>query len=412
MTYGCIGEHLTHSFSKDIHNRLDTYEYVLQELTPAELPAFMERREFTAINVTIPYKQDVIPFLHEISDTARQIGAVNTVVNRGGKLYGYNTDFGGMEALIHRLGLDLTNRKVLVLGTGGTSRTAVAVARRLGAREVLRVSRGGKEDAVTYETVYAVHTNAQIIINTTPCGMYPHGEGLPIDIDAFPQLEGVVDAVYNPLRTRLIRAAQKRGLPAEGGLYMLVMQAVLAWEIFTGRTCPPQRAEEVYRAVLSARQNLVLIGMPGSGKTTVGGLLADRLGRPLTDTDAVIANEAGTDIPTLFATEGEPAFRDRETAAVQAVSVSTGTVIATGGGAVLRPENVDALRQNGLLVFLDRPVEDIVPTADRPLADSVAAVKRRFAEREPLYRAAADLTVAVDRPAEAIAETILRELAL
>lgn len=410
MTYGCIGERLGHSFSKDIHSRLDDYDYVLREIPKGELAEFMTRREFKAINVTIPYKQEVIPFLYEISERAGAIGAVNTVVNRDGRLYGYNTDFGGMEALIRRLGLVLTGRKVLVLGTGGTSRTAVAVARHLGAAEVLRVSRSGKDGAMTYEEVYARHTDAKVIINTTPCGMFPQGDGMPIDIEAFPALEGVADAVYNPLRTRLIRAAQAKGIPAGGGLYMLVMQAVLAWEIFTGNTCPPKKAEEVYRAVLAARQNIVLIGMPGSGKSTVGGLLAEKLGRPLIDTDSEIVAAAEKSIPELFRDYGEQGFRDRETAAVKHAAANTGAIIATGGGAVLRPENVDALRANGKLWFLDRPLEQIVPTADRPLATSREAVERRFAEREPIYRAAADVTVAAGRPAAEVAAEIEREL--
>lgn len=410
MNYGCIGEHLGHSFSRDIHALLDTYEYTLQELSPQELPSFLKAREFCGINVTIPYKGDVIPFIDELSETARAIGAVNTIVNRGGKLFGYNTDFGGMKALILRLGLSFSGAKVLVLGTGGTSRTAVAVATHLGAREVITVSRTGNRGAITYEEATTNHTDADYIINTTPAGMFPNVEGCPVDIQHFPHLSGVVDAVYHPLRTRLVRAAKARGIPAEGGLYMLVMQAVLAWELFTGKTCSAETAEKVYRQVLSARQNVVLVGMPGSGKTTVGQELARRLSRPLIDTDAVVTKTTGTDIPTLFQTEGEIAFRNYETAAVKETAVKTGIVIATGGGAVLRSENIDALRGNGKIFFLNRPLADLLPTKDRPLASSVEAIRQRFSEREHLYRAAADCIISADTSVSEVAAAIEREL--
>ncbi|MBQ4313603.1 MAG: shikimate dehydrogenase, partial [Clostridia bacterium] len=285
MTYGLIGEHLGHSFSRDIHNRLDSYEYILREVSREDFADFMTRRQFKAINVTIPYKQEVIPFLDEISDTAQTIGAVNTIVNRDGKLYGYNTDFGGMKALLSHAGICLEGRKVLICGTGCTSKTAMAVAQHLGASAFYRASRSGRDGALTYDEVYEQHADTQVIINTTPCGMYPEAEGMPVDPKRFENLEGAIDAIYNPLRTAFVRAVQGMGIPAEGGLYMLVMQAVLAWEIFTGGKCAPEKADKIYNDLLASRTNIVLVGMPGSGKSTVGKLLAQSLGRPLIDTD-------------------------------------------------------------------------------------------------------------------------------
>ena len=270
--YGCIGKKLTHSFSKEIHAQLADYRYDLIELTEDEIAPFFAEKAFAAINVTIPYKQTVIPYLDEVSAIAKKIGAVNTIVNRNGKLYGYNTDYYGMKALIEKVGIDLTGKKVLVLGTGGTSKTARVVAADMGAQEVLIVSRSAKEGCITYEEA-AKDSDAQVIINTTPSGMYLDCESEPIDISAFPQLVGVIDAVYNPLRTNLVLDAQARGIPAEGGLYMLVMQAVVAVEHFLDTEIPKDRADEVFASVYAAKENIVLTGMPGSGKSTVGRLI-------------------------------------------------------------------------------------------------------------------------------------------
>ena len=406
MNYGCIGEHLAHSFSRDIHGKLDDYDYILKEIPPEGLDAFMRQRDFKAINVTIPYKQAVIPYLDHISETAERIGAVNTIVNRGGELWGYNTDFGGMKALIGRCGLELGGRKVLICGTGGTSRTAMAVAESLGAAEIYRLSRSGKNGAVSYEEAYERHGDAQILINTTPCGMYPGNGTMAIDPARFPALEGAIDAVYNPLRSAFVRAARSCGAAADGGLYMLVMQAVLAWEIFTGKTCEAEKAESVYREMLRARENIVLIGMPASGKSSVGALLAEKLGRELVDTDALIVEKAGESIPALFEKHGEAHFRELESEAIRAASARTGIILATGGGAVLRTENVDALRQNGRLFWLDRPLAELIPTADRPLGNSAEALKKRYEERYPLYRAAADERITDTRSPEEAAARI------
>ena len=344
LTYGCIGEHLPHSFSKEIHGQIGGYAYELKELTPEELPAFMAARSFHGINVTIPYKQAVIPFLDEIDETARAIGAVNTVVNRNGKLYGFNTDLDGLTKLIRRISLDLSGKKVLIPGTGGTSRTAAFVAEQLGAREIRKISRTGRDGSLTYEEALRDHTDAEIILNTTPCGMYPEPDAQPLPLEPFHRLEGVADVIYNPLRTRLVLDARSRGIPAEGGLYMLVAQAVRASEHFLDTVYPDGLTDRIYEQILRQKENIVLIGMPGSGKSAVGRILAEKTGRSLADTDQLITEKAGKPIPDIFRENGEPAFRDLESEIIRALSKQGGQIISTGGGAVLRPENVTALR--------------------------------------------------------------------
>ena len=406
LPYGCIGEHLPHSFSKEIHGQIGGYAYELKELTPEELPAFMEARRFRGVNVTIPYKQAVIPFLDEIDGTAKAIGAVNTVVNRNGKLYGFNTDLDGLTCLIRRAGLDLSGRKVLIPGTGGTSRTAAFAAEQLGAREVYRISRTGKEGSLTYEQALRNHADAEILLNTTPCGMYPEPDAQPLALDSFSRLEGVVDVIYNPLRSRLVLDARRRGVPAEGGLYMLVAQAVRASEHFLDTVYPDDLADRIYHRILRRKENIVLIGMPGSGKSAVGKILAERTGLPFADTDRLITEKAGKTIPDIFREDGEPAFRDLESAVIRNLSRQGGQIISTGGGAVLRPENVTALRQNGRLFWLNRDPDALVPTDDRPLADTAAKMKRLWLEREPVYRAAADEIIPVTGTPESAADDI------
>ncbi|MBQ3094799.1 MAG: shikimate dehydrogenase [Clostridia bacterium] len=391
-TYGCIGKKLTHSFSKDIHARLAAYTYNLIELTEDEIPSFFEQKAFAAINVTIPYKQTVMPYLDEISDIARRIGAVNTIVNRDGKLYGYNTDYYGMKALIERVGLDLAGKKVLVLGTGGTSKTARAVAADLGAREILTVSRRQAEGVVTYEDAAALHADAHILINTTPSGMYPDVDAKPLDVAAFPCLEGVIDAVYNPLRTNLVLDAKARGIKAEGGLYMLVMQAVAAVEKFLDTTVTKDAADRVFASVMAAKENVVLTGMPGSGKSTVGRLL-DIDGYEFVDTDAEIEKRCGCTIKELIAAKGETYFRDLESDVIRDVSSQSGRIIATGGGAILRDENVRCLKRNGRLYFLDAALSRLRATDDRPLSDTANKLAQLYNERLALYQATADVTV-------------------
>ena len=406
MQYGLIGEHLGHSYSVPIHRLISGEDSELREIAPADLGTFMTRKEFRAINVTIPYKQDVIPYLDEISDTAREIGAVNTIVNRDGHLYGTNTDAAGLQALIARVCPDIRGRKTLVLGTGGTSKTAVYTAKAMGAEPVIRVSRSARKDAVTYEEALRDHRDAEILINTTPCGMFPAAEDMPVDIAGFPALRGVVDVIYNPLRTKLVLAALRRGIPAEGGLYMLTAQAVRAAEEFRGIRYEEELTEKIYRRMARDKENIVLTGMPGSGKSAVSSILGERTGRDVIDTDRLIVEKAGMEITEIFRRYGEKHFRDLESEVIREAAARAGVIISTGGGAILRAENTDALRRNGRLVWLDRKPDDLVPTDDRPLADSREKMTALYAAREPIYRATADERIEVTGSAEDTASEI------
>lgn len=391
MNYGLIGEKLGHSFSKDVHARLFDYTYEPREISMDDFDSFMKEKDFKAINVTIPYKQMVIPYLDFVDETAQKIGAVNTIVNRNGKLYGYNTDFSGMRSLILKNSIDLENKKVLILGSGGTSKTAFAVAESLGAKEVYRVSRSGRDGCITYEDVENIHSDTEIIINTTPAGMYPDIDSAAVDISKFTNLSGVVDAVYNPLSSKIVCNAKKMGIKAVGGLYMLVAQAVYAAEHFMNTSIETSKIDEIYSQMLHQKQNIVLIGMPGSGKSTIGKLLADKLGMQFVDTDEVIVKNEGKVIPDIFAECGEEKFRDMEAEAVYEVSKMQHTVIATGGGAVLREKNVRLLKQNGRIYFIDRPLSSIVATSDRPLSSNREALEKRYAERYDIYLKSADV---------------------
>lgn len=390
--YGCIGKKLTHSFSKEIHARLADYEYELIELTEEEIAPFFEKKAFAAINVTIPYKQTVIPYLHWVSPIAGRIGAVNTIVNKEGLLYGYNTDYYGMKALIERLGIDVSGKKVLVLGTGGTSKTARVVAKDLGASKVLTVSRRKTGEYITYEEAILNHADAEVIINTTPSGMYPDCGSKPIDITPFTQLEGVVDAVYNPLRTNLVLDAKERGIKAECGLYMLVMQAVVAVEKFLDTSIPKEQADRVFADIFAAKENIVLTGMPGSGKSTVGRLL-DPEGFTFVDTDSEIEKRCGCPIQDLIREKGEACFRDLESEVIREAASTGGRILSTGGGAVLRPENVRCLKRNGRLFFLNAPLSRLRATDSRPLSDTPDKLRGLYEKRLPIYQKTADVIV-------------------
>ena len=397
MQYGLIGEHLGHSFSREVHAHLGNYPYELRELAPDEVAGFMQAREFSAINVTIPYKETVIPYLDEIDEAAAAIGAVNTVRREGERLLGFNTDFAGLSDLVRRTGVDLCGRSVLVLGSGGTSKTAVAVARAMGAREVIVVSRTPEAGQVSYEEAYRRFPHAEFLVNATPVGMYPKQDASPIDLSRFPRLCGVVDAIYKPLRTDLVLAARARGIPAEGGLYMLVAQGIHASEIFFQKDISPEMADKVFRAVQSEKENVFLIGMPGCGKSTVGIALAKALDRPFFDTDTLISQHTGMAISDIFREKGEAGFRDIEEEVIRELALHTrGAVIATGGGAILRAANLHAMRRVGRIYFLDRALDNILPTPDRPLSMDREALAARYRERYPLYTAAADVILAPD----------------
>lgn len=404
MEYGLLGEKLGHSFSPQIHRALAGYDYRLLPTPPEEVAELFRRRDFRGLNVTIPYKQTVIPLCDEVDPRAAAIGAVNTVVNRNGRLTGYNTDIDGMICMARRAGVDLAGKKVVILGSGGTSHTAQAAARELGAAEIAVISRHGPDNYGNLSR----HADAQVLINTTPVGMYPDCGLSPVSLDAFPRLEGVLDVVFNPLRTALLLQAMDRGLPCSCGLTMLVAQARRAAELFTGTAIPSSRAEEVLSSLSSELENIVLIGMPGCGKTTVGRALAERLGRAFVDLDEEIVRRAGRPIPDIFAREGEDAFRALETRAVREAGSRTGLVISTGGGVVTRKENRDPLRQNGVIVHLTRPLAAL-PTGGRPVSQStdLAVLWQR---RAPLYAAFADLTADNSGPLERALEQIKEAL--
>ncbi len=409
MKYGCIGEHLTHSFSREIHGALADYDYEIREIPRDGLHDFMVKRSFSAINVTIPYKELVIPYLHFIDEAARAIGAVNTVVNRNGELYGYNTDFYGMSALLSHAGISVKGKKVAILGTGGTAKTAKAVAASLSARETVTVSRSGRDGAVSYDELYKSHCDVDVIINATPVGMYPGIFGKALELSLLPKLSGVIDAVYNPLKTPLVLEAEAREIAAEGGLYMLVAQAARASEIFTGGHFAEAELDRVFEKIKREKQNIVLIGMPASGKSTVGGLLSQRLHRELIDTDALLVEKAGLSIPEIFKRHGEAAFRSLESEIVREISAKTGVVIATGGGVPLKRENRDALAANGRFYFIDRPLACLIPTESRPLSSTKEAIEQRYRERYAIYTAAADVKIDADCEADEVAKRILED---
>ena len=413
--YGCIGKKLGHSFSKEIHAQLADYEYELIELAEEELAPFLEAKNFAAINVTIPYKQAVIPYLDSLSDEAARIGAVNIVLNREGRLFGGNSDYAGLKALIERVGVSLAQKKVLVLGTGGAGKTACVAAQDMGAGEVVTVSRRKMLGSVTYEEACALHSDAHVIINATPSGMFPHCDSQPIDLAAFAQLEGVIDAVYNPLCTNLVLSARERGIRAEGGLYMLVAQAVAAAELFLGTEFPRETAQRIYSQVLSSKENIVLTGMPGSGKSTVGACLARDMacgagelsGCEFFDTDSEIEKRCGVSIRELIETRGEEYFRHLETKVIGELSSQPCRIIATGGGAVLREENVRALKRNGRIFFLDADFQRLHATQSRPLADTSAKLAQLYAQRHGIYEETADAVVPDAPTPEGAARSIL-----
>lgn len=406
MEYGCIGEKLGHSFSKEIHNALADYEYSLKELKREELPEFFRNKDFKAINVTIPYKQDVIEYLDWVSDEAKSINAVNTIVNKGGRLYGYNTDFYGLKALIERENVSLKGKKVVVLGSGGTSNTAFAVASFMKAKPVLKVSRTKKEGYITYDELYKEYSDCEIIINTTPCGMYPETGVSAVDLNKLPKVEAVFDAVYNPLESKLILDAKKRNITAVGGLYMLVSQAAYAVERFIDAPVDNNKVEEIFQNLYKQKMNIALVGMPASGKTSIGKVLCQRLNKAFVDSDEEIVKREKRSIPEIFSQEGEGYFRNVEKNVIKDISMLNSQVISTGGGAILNPGNIENLKGNSRIYFLDRPLKMLITTSDRPLSSNKEDLEKRYKERYELYKASADVIVDGSKTIEEVAKII------
>ena len=400
MNCGLLGRKLGHSYSPQIHAHLGSYRYALFEKEPEALEDFLKSGDFTGLNVTIPYKKDVIPYLDELSPAARRLGAVNTIVRRpDGRLVGHNTDYFGFQWLVKKSGLAVAGKKVLVLGSGGASNTAVAVLWELGA-DVVVISCSGENN---YENLDR-HADAAVIVNTTPVGMYPNTGKSPLSLEHFPALEGVLDVVYNPARTQILLDASARGLITENGLWMLVAQAKESAEWFTGRKIEDAVIARIYRTLRRQMENIILIGMPGCGKTTVGQQLAQALGRRFVDADEALEAKAGRKITQIIPAEGEAAFRTLETETLAELGKQSGLVIATGGGCVTREENYNLLHQNGTVFWLTRELNKL-PTQGRPLSRDLGQM---YARREPMYRRFADAAVSNDGSVEQTVREIRR----
>ena len=408
MEYGLIGEKLGHSFSKIIHEKLADYTYELCPLAKDELDAFMTAKQFKAINVTIPYKQDVIPYCDVLDDSAKRIGVVNTIVNRDGKLFGYNTDFAGFLYNLNAHGITLKDKKVMICGSGGTCKTVTAVAEYMGAKEILVVSRSKKENAVTYEECIR-HKDVDVVVNASPKGMYPDNGESPLDLSNFPNCKAVVDVIYNPLKTRLLQQAEQLGMKAVNGLEMLVAQAKFAVEHFLSTEIENDKIDQITLELLKLLTNIVLIGMPSSGKTLTGKALCKYIDKTVVDTDAVIVERSGMSIKEMFARHGEAYFRQWEHDVIEEFSKQNGLIIATGGGAIKNEENIQNLKQNGVVMFIDRDLEHLLVTDDRPLSKDTNAVAKLYEERYPLYTKYGDLRVPNNYPME-ISQQELDEL--
>ena len=405
MQCGLLGEKLGHSYSPQIHAELADYDYRLYEKAPDEVEDFVRHGDWHGLNVTIPYKKTVIPFCDELSETAATIGSVNTLKRRSdGTIFGDNTDAFGFETLLTQTIPDsISGRKALVLGTGGASVTVCAVLRHHGA-EVVTISRSGENN---YENLDR-HADARLLVNTTPVGMYPKNGVSPVDLALFPKLSCVLDVVYNPARTALLLQAEKLRIPHAGGLTMLVAQAKRSSEIFLGNTLPDGEIARITKKLSGSMQNIVLVGMPGCGKSTVGALLAKRLGRPLLEADAELVKTAGMSIPAIFENESEPGFRRRETATLSELGKKSGAVISTGGGCVTRADNYPLLHQNGTIIWLRRDLKKLAREG-RPLSLG-ADLSAMYAVREPLYASFADFTVDNTGTPEETVDAILEVL--
>lgn len=408
MRYGLIGEKLGHSFSKEIHERIGKYEYNLIELDKNQFKTFMLKKNFKAINVTIPYKQQVIPYLDYISDEAKKINAVNTIVNKDGKLYGYNTDYYGLKEMLNYFNIDVSNKNVMILGNGGTSKTSYHVVNDLKAKSVTFVSLNKEENTITYDEVDNVASNIDVLFNTTPAEMYPNNDKeILYSIDGFNNLKGVVDVVYNPIRTNLTLKARQKGINNCNGLFMLIGQAVYAIEIFLNTHIDKQVIVDLYNDMIKEKENIVLIGMPGSGKSTIGKKLALMTKMKFVDVDDEIIKEINMPIKDYFAKYGEEAFRDIESKVIEELSKQTSLIIATGGGSILRSKNVNLLKQNGKLFFLDRPLNKLVTSDSRPLSSNFIDLKKRYDERYPLYNKVCDVRINGNAPKHIIANKII-----
>ena len=402
---GLLGEKLGHSYSPQIHGLLADYDYRLYEKAPDELENFLLHGDWDGLNVTIPYKKTVLPYCDALSERARRIGAVNTLVRRpDGSIYGENTDAYGFEKLIGKAGVEVAGRKCLVLGSGGASVMAVAVLEELGAGSVTVISRRGEDN---YSNL-SRHFDAQILVNTTPVGMYPKNGVAPVSLEGFPRCEAVLDVVYNPERTALILDAEARGIPCASGLQMLVAQAKRSSELFSGLTIPDSEIDRIERVLRRDMQNLVLIGMPGCGKSTVAAALGEALSRPVAEADERIEAMAGMSIPEIFEREGEAGFRKRETEVLQSLGKASGQILSTGGGCVTQEENYPLLHQNGVLFWLKRDL-NLLPKDGRPISLK-SDLHELYEKRKPCYERFADAVIDNNGSVEDTVKAILEVL--
>lgn len=403
MKFGLLGQHLSHSYSPKIHSLLANYQYGLFDIEPDELESFLRSDEFSGLNVTMPYKKAVIPYLDQLSPIAAKLGAVNTIVRRDGKLIGHNTDYYGLYSTVQNAGLTLSGKKCLVLGSGGASNTAVAVLKEFGGN-VIVISRTGENN---YQNLQ-LHNDASIIVNATPVGMYPDQGHRLVDLSIFYRLECVLDVIYNPSRTQILLDAEKLGIPSINGLWMLVAQAKETAEWFTETDISNEKLSQAYKVLRSQMENIILIGMPGCGKTTIGKLLAQKTGRQFIDIDAEIEIITKKTIPTIFSEDGEGVFRHLETEVIERYGRESGLIIATGGGCITKERNYPLLHQNGSIFWLKRDIE-CLPTEGRPLSQT-QDLHRMYETRKPLYAQFADHIICNNRtPVEAV-ESILEVL--
>lgn len=406
MQYGLLGKHLPHSHSPKIHAMLGNRNYTLFEKAPEEVEEFLRQRNFFGINVTIPYKETVMPLCDCLDSIAVEIGAVNTIVNCGGKLFGTNTDYSGFIFMCNNAGIDFSGKNVLILGSGGSSKMVRVAAKHLGASSIKTVSRSGE---INYENVYDLAKDTNIIVNTTPVGMYPNVEGKPIELKKFSSLTGVVDIVYNPLCTRLLQEADSLGIKCVGGLMMLVAQAAFADKYFRDALHSGGEIVKICERIKWRLKTVIFIGMPGSGKSTLGKLVAEKLHRRFIDTDREIVARAKKTIPEIFESEGEKAFRDLESEVTKELCSRGGGVIACGGGTVIREENRAALRQNGIIIYIKRPLE-LLSRKGRPLSSGDGALEKLYSERKDIYESLADITVHTGEDIQSSLDDILEKL--
>lgn len=405
--FGLLGRKLSHSISPEIHAELCNYEYLLFEKEPQELDGFFEEKNFSGLNVTIPYKKDVIKYCSALSPAAEKIGSVNTItIKKDGTLFGDNSDYFGFSYMIEKSGVQIKDKICLILGTGGASLTVKAVLCDLGAKEVIFVSRSGE---VNYQNIYDVCSSAQVIVNATPVGMYPNNGEKVIDISRFKNLCGVFDLIYNPSLTPILYDAKNLNIPYAGGLNMLVAQAHMSAEEFIQNKIPREKIESTVKKIEKSRRNIVLIGMPGSGKSTMANFLGQELKREVFDTDLMTEERCKITIPEMFSKYGEKYFRDEETKSACEAGKKSGVIIATGGGAVLREENRYFLKQNSIIVLLKKDAS-LLQRDGRPLSKSLEEVKRIEKERKPIYEGFADVTIDVDPDESITGKKILEKL--